>query len=172
VTSFGKRRKTLRASLKGEPSADFLCLLLPSLSLSGPVSLCLSLCTSNSVFPAPLSISLSLSHTHSPLTSIGLLLKEELILPARYGARRPEELKPEEFIDLTVDLYGEVPVEERFRSYKPLLTREDYETRRVWRHPSKNVHDDDERPKSGEEGTSGETVTGDERDEEGESVMT
>ena len=35
-----------------------------------------------------------------------LLLTEELVLPERWATKRPEELRPEEFIQLTIDVYG------------------------------------------------------------------
>jgi hypothetical protein len=72
-----------------------------------------------------------------------MLLREEMTLHPKWGAKRPEEMRPEEFIDLTSELYGEIPPEERFPIYKPLITREDYSTKRVWRHPSKNFHSDE-----------------------------
>lgn len=60
--------------------------------------------------------------------------------------KRPEELRPEEFIDLTAELYGEISTPRRTPYTPPILTREELTTRRVWRHPSKNV-DPDEKPK-------------------------
>lgn len=35
-----------------------------------------------------------------------LLLSEALVLPDRWATKRPEELRPEEFIQLTIDVYG------------------------------------------------------------------
>lgn len=75
---------------------------------------------------------------------IGLLLREQLQLNSKWASKRPEELRPEEFIDITAELYGEVPAAERFPAYKPLLTRDDYATKRVWRYPSKNIHPENE----------------------------
>ena len=66
-----------------------------------------------------------------------------MTLHPKWGSKRPEEMKPDDFIDLTAELYGEIPSEERFPVYKPLITREDYFTKRVWRHPSKNFHSDE-----------------------------
>ncbi len=75
----------------------------------------------------------------------GLCAKDEVPLPPRWHMRRPEELRPEEFLELTADLYGEIPPSQRLRpNIHPLpLTREAYETPRVWRHPSQNVFSDD-----------------------------
>lgn len=77
------------------------------------------------------------------MKSVALLLRDELTLHPKWGSKRPEELRPEDFIDITAELYGEIPLTERFSPYKPLITRDDYETKRVWRHPSKNIHSDD-----------------------------
>ena len=59
-------------------------------------------------------------------------------MPTKWALKRPEELRPEEFIDLTAELYGEKPTPKR--SYNPILTREALTTNRVWRHPSKNFN--------------------------------
>jgi hypothetical protein len=49
--------------------------------------------------------SLSLSSISS--LSLGLLAADNLTLDPKWFTRRPEELRPSEFIDLTLELYGE-----------------------------------------------------------------
>jgi ribosomal RNA small subunit methyltransferase A len=41
-----------------------------------------------------------------------LLQQEGLTLPEKWGTMRPEELKPAEFVELTIDLFGEISEEE------------------------------------------------------------
>jgi len=38
--------------------------------------------------------------------SAGLLAKEKLVIPEKWGVLRPEQLKPAQFIELTLDLFG------------------------------------------------------------------
>jgi hypothetical protein len=72
--SFGKRRKILRQSLKG------------NYSIRG----------------TPLTHSLTHSLTHTT----ELIIQDGLVLPDKWLLRRPQELAPAEFLELTADLYG------------------------------------------------------------------
>ena len=53
-----------------------------------------------------------------------LLLSEALVLPARWATKRPEELRPEEFIQLTIDVYGSKKDEHR-RNTTMMISKHD-----------------------------------------------
>jgi hypothetical protein len=53
-----------------------------------------------------------------------LLLSEALVLPDRWATKRPEELRPEEFIQLTIDVYGSKK-DEQIRNTTMMISKHD-----------------------------------------------
>jgi len=58
-----------------------------------------------------------------------LLLSEALVLPDRWATKRPEELRPEEFIQLTIDVYGGKKDEHR-RNTTMMISKHDADINR------------------------------------------
>lgn len=54
-----------------------------------------------------------------------LLLSEALVLPDRWATKRPEELRPEEFIQLTIDVYGSKKDEHRRNTTMMMISKHD-----------------------------------------------
>ena len=60
-----------------------------------------------------------------------LLKADNLQLPEKWGALRPEQLKPVDFIRLTIDLYGEAPPAKEGSSSTE--SRKYFESELIWR---------------------------------------